>query len=140
MSPEQVFGLANAIAIVSWLLLAALPDRKWVTETVTGRAVPAMFAAVYVAILVTTFPGAPGSFATLDGVAMLFSNRWLLLAGWLHYLAFDLLVGTWEASDARERGIPRWLLIPALLATFMFGPAGWLLYLAVRARRAQAPG
>jgi hypothetical protein len=31
MAPEQVFGAANAIALVTWLLLAALPDRRWVT-------------------------------------------------------------------------------------------------------------
>jgi len=41
-------------------------------------------------------------------------------------------VGTWEARDSRERGVPHWQLIPCLLLTFMFGPAGWLLYLGVR--------
>jgi len=29
-------------------------------------------------------------------VAQLFENRWLLLAGWVHYLAFDLFIGAWE--------------------------------------------
>ena len=142
MSPETVFGVANAIALVSWLLLAALPDRRWVTDVVTGRAIPGVFAAAYVAIIVSTFATATGSFSTLDGVAALFSNRWILLAGWLHYLAFDLLIGTWIAGDARERQTRRWLLIPALFATFMFGPAGWLLYLAIRARHPvrQEPG
>jgi hypothetical protein len=80
----------------------------------------------------TTFPGAEGSFSTLAGVAMLFSNPWILLAGWVHYLAFDLLIGTWEARDARERRVPHWLLIPCLFLTFMFGPVGWLLYMGVR--------
>jgi hypothetical protein len=68
----------------------------------------------------------------LAGVATLFSNPWLLVAGWLHYLAFDLLIGTWEARDARERGVPHLLLVVCLFATLMFGPAGWLLYLGVR--------
>ena len=59
-------------------------------------------------------------------------NPWLLLAGWLHYLAFDLLIGTWEVRDARERGIPHVVVVPCLVLTFMLGPAGWLLYLALR--------
>jgi hypothetical protein len=133
MSPAQIFGLTNAIAVLSWLLLALLPGRRWVTEVVTGKAVPMLFAALYVVIVAATFGGAEGSFSTLDGVATLFSNPWLLLAGWLHYLAFDLLLGTWEARDARERGVPHLALVPCLFLTLMFGPAGWLLYMGVRA-------
>ena len=76
--------------------------------------------------------GAEGSFSTLAGVATLFSNPWLLLAGWLHYLAFDLLIGTWEARDARDRGVPHLFVVPCLFLTLMFGPAGWLLYMGLR--------
>ena len=50
----------------------------------------------------------------------------------MHYLAFDLFVGSWEVSDARKRGVHHLLVIPCLLATFMAGPAGLVLYLLVR--------
>ena len=132
MSPEQLFGISNAIAAFAWLLLATLPRRRWVTDVATGVVVPLVFALVYVTIVATTFWGAEGSFATLNGVASLFANPWLLLAGWMHYLAFDLLIGTWETRDARERGVPHPVLIVCLFFTFMFGPAGWLLYMGVR--------
>src|SRR5688572_17572603 len=132
MSPGQIFTITNTIAVFGWVLLAALPGRRWVTDVVTGKALPALFAVVYIAIVGTTFFGAEGSFSTLDGVARLFPNPWLLLAGWLHYLAFDLLIGTWEARDARERGVPSLLLVPCLLLTLMFGPAGWLVYMGAR--------
>ena len=132
MSPQQLFAVLNGIAIVGWVLLAAVPGRRWVTDVVTGTALPIVFALVYVAIVVTTFGSAEGSFSTLDGVASLFRNPWLLVAGWTHYLAFDLLIGTWETRDARDRGIPHLLLIPCLFLTLMFGPAGWLLYMGVR--------
>jgi Domain of unknown function (DUF4281) len=135
MAADQVFSIANVLSVLCWILLAVLPDRRWVTEGVTGRAAPALFAAAYIAIVIAVFPGADGSFSTLAGVTTLFSNPWLLLAGWLHYLAFDLLIGTWEARDSVERGIPRWLLIPCLFLTLMFGPAGWLAYLIVRTLR-----
>ena len=135
MSPEQVFGIANTLAILCWLLLAALPGRRWVTDVVTGKAIPLLFAVLYVAIVAATFGGAEGTFSTLEGVALLFANPWLLVAGWLHYLAFDLLIGTWEARDARERRVPHLLLVPCLFLTLMFGPAGWLVYLGVRELR-----
>jgi hypothetical protein len=135
MSPEQIFTVTNTTAVLSWVLLAVLPGRRWVTDVVTGKAVPAFFAILYIGIVATTFGGAEGSFSTLGGVATLFTNRWLLLAGWLHYLAFDLLIGTWEARDARERGVPHLFLVPCLFLTLMFGPAGWLLYMVVRASR-----
>jgi ABA4-like protein len=58
-----------------------------------------------------------------------------LLAGWTHYLAFDLFIGGWEVRDAQARGIPHLLVVPALVLTFLFGPAGLLLYLAIRSWR-----
>ena len=136
MTPDQLFAATNTMAILSWLLLATLPGRRWVTDIVTGKVIPMIFAAVYVGIVVTTFAGAEGSFSTLSGVATLFSNPWLLLAGWVHYLAFDLLIGTWEARDARDRQVPHLLLVPSLFLTLMFGPAGWLLYMMIRTRYA----
>ena len=139
MSPELIFSIANVVALCCWLLLIVLPGRKWVTHTVAGIAVPGAFATLYSVIVLMYFAGAKGGFSSLGNVATLFaSSSWILLAGWIHYLAFDLLVGTWEARDSRERGVPHLLLVPCLFLTFMFGPAGWLLYLGVRSLASRA--
>jgi len=132
VTPEQVFSIVNLIATAAWVALVILPGRRWVTGIVTSTVVPLLFAIVYVGIVATTFGRTPGGFSTLAGVATLFSNPWALLAGWIHYLAFDLLIGTWETRDAREHGLPHLLLVPCLVLTFLFGPAGWLLYRGVR--------
>jgi purine-cytosine permease-like protein len=132
VTPEQVFSVVNLIATAAWLALVILPGRRWVTGIVTSTVVPLLFAIVYVGIVVTTFGRTPGGFSTLEGVATLFSNPWALLAGWIHYLAFDLLIGTWEVRDAREQGLSHLLLVPCLVLTFLLGPAGWLLYRALR--------
>jgi hypothetical protein len=138
MSPHQIFSIANFVALCCWLLLMIFPGKKWVTHTIAGVAVPVAFAAVYTVIMSVFFAGAEGGFWSLDAVAALFaSGPWVLLAGWIHYLAFDMLVGTWEARDSRERGVPHWQLVPCLLLTFMLPPAGWLLYLGVRSLRRQ---
>lgn len=132
MTPDQIFSIANFAAMCCWLLLAALPGRRWVSQLIAGAAVPAVFAAMYILLIAARFFSAEGGFASLRDVALLFADPWLLLAGWIHYLAFDLLVGSWEARDARERGVPHLFLVPCLILTFLFGPAGWLLYLGVR--------
>jgi hypothetical protein len=137
MTPDQLFSLANLVAVVGWILLIVLPRRQWAAD-VAARAIPGVLAAGYVTIVATNWIGSSGGFSSLPDVAALFANPWLLLAGWVHYLAFDLLVGSWEARDARERGVPHLIVVPCLVMTFLFGPAGWLLYVAVRARFRQA--
>lgn len=134
MSPDQIFSIANFASLCCWLLLIVLPGRKWVNHLVAGVAVPAAFAALYTAIVAVRFPDSDGGFSSLPDVALLFRDPWLLLAGWVHYLAFDLLVGSWEARDANERGVRHLFVVPCLILTFLFGPAGWLLYLGVRTR------
>lgn len=132
MSPTQIFAVANFVALCGWLLLIALPGKTSVTHLISGVVIPAVFAVVYTVMIAIHFGGSEGGFSSLPDVARLFSNPWLLLAGWLHYLAFDLLIGSWEVRDARERGIPHLLVVPCLILTFLFGPAGWLLYLGIR--------
>jgi len=131
VTPEPIFSLVNAAALAAWLMLVALPGRRWVAA-MTATIVPALFAAAYAVIVAVQFGRSPGGFSSLAAVSTLFDNRWLLLAGWMHYLAFDLFVGTWEVRDARVRGIPHLLVVPCLLLTFLFGPAGWLAYNALR--------
>jgi hypothetical protein len=131
VSADTVFSLANTTALVAWMVLALFQRRRWATDGVVTVAVT-VFATAYVAILGTRWSGSSGGFSSLGGVATLFSDRWLLLAGWLHYLAFDLLVGRWEARDAALRGVSPWLVAPCLALTFMFGPAGWLSYVVLR--------
>lgn len=139
MTPNQAFDLLNLIALAAWALLLLSPRLPRWSSTVTGAVVPGGLAAVYTAIVVATWAGSDGGFSSLTDVATLFSNPWILLAGWTHYLAFDLLVGNWEMRDARTRGIPYVLVLPCLVLTFLFGPAGWLLYLTVRSVRVPRP-
>ena len=135
MTADQTFDVLNLVAMGAWVLLALSPWLPRVTTTVTGKVVPAFLAAVYVVLVAGNIGGREGGFSSLAGVASLFSEPWILLAGWTHYLAFDLLVGNWEMRDATTRGLPYWLVLPCLVLTFLFGPAGWLLYAIVRLSR-----
>ena len=133
MTPELVFTIVNGVALLSWVALAVLPGHKTVAR-LTGVAVPALLSFLYVAIVAARIGGSEGGFGSLAAVATLFADPWLLLAGWIHYLAFDLFVGSWEVRDARTRGLSHALVLPCLALTFLFGPAGWLLYVILRLR------
>jgi Domain of unknown function (DUF4281) len=128
MSAEQVFSICSSLALLGWLTLAIAGRRRWAAPLVSGAILPLLFAVAYLAILAGHWGEKKGGFGSLSEVAELFSNHWLLLAGWIHYLCFDLFIGAWEVRDAQARGISHWLVIPCLFFTFMFGPVGLLLY------------
>ena len=69
-----------------------------------------------------------GGFGNLEEVMILFKNPKAVLAGWIHYLVFDLLTGRWIALDAVKNGISKWFVAPCLFFTLMLGPVGFLLY------------
>jgi hypothetical protein len=131
MTPSQLFGVMNAVVLPAWLMLIFLPRFKW-TRIVAAYAVPAGLAIVYLALLLIEPWPAGSGFATIEQVERLFSNPWLLLAGWVHYLAFDLFVGAWEVRDATRLHIPHVLVVPCLILTFLIGPVGLALYFIVR--------
>jgi Domain of unknown function (DUF4281) len=78
---------------------------------------------------------ADGGFGSLAEVALLFQTPGVLLAGWVHYLAFDLLVGGWIVRIARSDEVPFWQVVPLLGLTFLFGPAGYLAFQTLRIAR-----
>lgn len=131
MTPESLFSIVNLLAIAAWLPMVVYPRARW-TSTIVPVVVPALFAVVYTALIVTTLGRTDGGFSSLRDVGALFADPWALLAGWIHYLAFDLFIGGWEVRDARTRGIRHIVVVPALVLTFLLGPAGLLLYLAIR--------
>jgi hypothetical protein len=132
MTPEALFSLANTLALAGWVALLAFPRRAVVNRTLCGVALPLLFALAYVVVLAIALPEAEGGFSSLAGVAALFANPWLLLAGWLHYLAFDLFVGAWMARRATAEALPRWLLFACLPPTFLAGPLGLLVFFGLR--------
>jgi hypothetical protein len=124
MTFDVIFSAANIVALIGWAGLALLPGRRIVADTITALAIPALLAVAYSGIVAAFFAGAQGGFSSIGAVRQLFQSDALLLAGWLHYLAFDLFVGSWEARTARAEGIPHLLVLPCLALTFLFGPMG----------------
>ena len=136
MTAEQLFSLLNLMTMAGWLALLFFPRVRW-ASTLVPVVMPSLLAVIYVVLVVATLARSEGGFSSLAGVRALFDNPWMLLAGWTHYLAFDLFIGGWEVRDAQRHGIPHLLVVPALVLTFLLGPAGLLFYLAIRMKRGE---
>lgn len=132
MKAEQIFSIVNIIAILGWLLIAILPRWKYTRIVVLSGGIPMLLALAYTVLILMFFGKAEGGFDSLANVMKLFTNEWAMLAGWIHYLAFDLFVGSWEVRDSEEKGVSHLLVIPCLLLTFVFGPIGLLTYTIIR--------
>jgi hypothetical protein len=131
MHPETLFSASGKLAMAGWALLVFAPRWRW-SQRIASMIIPLTLAIVYLVLIVLYFAKSPGGFGTLAQVAQLFQNPWLLLAGWVHYLAFDLSLGAWQARQAQRLGISHFLVVPCLLLTFLFGPIGLLVFWAIR--------
>lgn len=126
--------MAGYLAMLGWLLLALHPLHPFKRHSTiaAGVIIPLLLSIGYLILIATQLRGADGGFGSLHDVATLFSRPELLLAGWIHYLAFDLFIGAWELRDSQRHQIPHLIMIPCLLMTFMLGPIGLLFYFAIR--------
>lgn len=131
---EHVFVLANLVALSGWAamgLALVFKAARRAAAIYAGLLVPVLFALAYVALLATA-QNLKGGFGSIAEVRSLFQNDQALTAGWIHYLAFDLFVGAWVLKDGQMRGVHPLLLAPCLVLTFLFGPAGFLLFQILR--------
>jgi hypothetical protein len=136
INPAMAFSMAGLLAMAGWagllLSLFVKPARRW-AGTAAAILIPALLAIAYIPLIQEGFGAAPdGGFGSIGEVRALFANDSALAAGWLHYLAFDLFVGSWIVREGTSSGVPALLLIPCLALTFLFGPAGLLLFLILR--------
>jgi len=126
MNTAIVFTLANALAGLQWLLLLVLP-KAGITQWLIKQALVPLLLSVIYCIFITGFFQVPGGgFGSMQQVRALFTNDNMLLAGWVHYLAFDLLTGFYILRTAQEHEMKHLLVVPVLILTFLFGPVGYL--------------
>lgn len=133
---RTAYTVLNATTAPVWLAMILAP-RSRLTARLVAIATPLLagLGVTYTTLLAT---GAFTSDERLDfrdpeSVRRALGRPEAFLAGWTHYLAFDLFVGRWIWEDAQRRDQTARL---SLLLTWMAGPAGLTLHLAQRRRAA----
>ena len=128
MTASLVFQLSNGWALLGWIILGAgiVFSRTTLRDEIAGKLWPIALSLLYFVLILFFFAKAQGGFDSLANVQRLFTHEWAALAGWVHYLAFDLLIGAYSARRLMEAGCSRWWLLLVLPLTFMFGPMGFL--------------
>ena len=139
MNHELIFSLAGILAMAGWVSLLLSPLMPIWSERIAGWTIPVILSAGYVT-MTFAFPPPTGGFGSFAEVTELFAHADALIAGWIHYLAFDLLVGAWICRQGRRDDMAFWLVAPCLPVTFLFGPAGYLMFQIVRCVRRAAVG
>jgi len=128
--PSSIFSIVNIAAMVMWFLLVFLPRWKVTKFLIQYKFIPIALAIVYVIFIVQSLlAGVVLDFGSLNSVKTLFTNENLLLAGWIHYLVFDLLIGMWILDQNKNLGINNLFIALCLIFTFMLGPIGYLLFI-----------
>jgi len=136
MTFDALFSGVSLLAMVGWLLLLASPLLPHWSDRIAGLIIPAALSVSYVVILLFFSAGdGGGGYGSLAQVTELFSRSHAVLAGWIHFLAFDLIIGAWICRTSRAEGIAFWLVVPILILTFLFGPAGFLAFVILRLLR-----
>ena len=103
-------------ALAGWLVMLASPLAPKAADRVAGLVIPLLLAVGYAGLVLAFWTRAEGGFDSLANVMRLFTKPEIALAGWIHYLAFDLFVGAWEMRPARAERIPFIVVVPCLAA------------------------
>jgi ABA4-like protein len=138
-----LFNLAGP-AVLAWLLLIFAPKWRrthWLARTAI---VPALLCLLYVigiiALISNAGFGFMRDFGNADGVARLMAQRDIALVAWIHFLAFDQLVGIFIYRDnMHHRYVPIPVQSVILFLTLMRAPVGFLSYYLLRWARADSP-
>jgi hypothetical protein len=69
---------------------------------------------------------------TAEGVTKVFSDSTAVLAGWAHFIVFDLFTARFFLQDSARIGIPHLVVVPCILGCMFFGPVGLLTYVVVK--------
>ncbi|WP_111682588.1 ABA4-like family protein [Winogradskyella tangerina] len=133
MSVSEVFSIVNVIALPMWVLMIFLPKWKGTRFLIDYKIIPLVLSLFYAFYIGNSMlSGPPMDFGSLESVMHLFTFENAVLAGWVHYLAFDLLVGMWMLDQNKSLNIHPILMAPCLIGTFMLGPIGFILFMIIR--------
>jgi hypothetical protein len=136
LDPVLAFSLTGPLVMAGWaglilsLFVKQVRPIAWPAAMIV---IPVILAVAYILLIRAGFQEAQGGgYGSIGEIRALFASDSALVAGWFHYLAFDLFIGAWIVREGLERRLPSLLILLCLPFTFLFGPAGLLLFYVLR--------
>lgn len=134
----QLWPYLNTI-MISWALLAFVPRWKWTPSL--SLVVPLLVCVVYTSGMIRMMMENNAEKEDVDlfsyhGVVTAFKDPNIVFIGWIHYIAFDCIIGRMIVMDSVNLGASLTFhvlaMFPCLFLTLMLGPIGFLLYAILR--------
>ena len=131
---KNIFLYFNYGVIPFWLMMILIPNSRITKILVNSVIIPLILAITYVYVIYKTILLDESLlqifqlYSNLDSLYTLFSIESFLLVFWLHFLALNLFLGSWIASDSVKYGMPRGLVFFPLILVYFTGPVGLVLY------------
>ncbi len=133
MTASLMFQICNLLVTPQWLLMMLAPNWHVTRWLVKSRLFIIILSLVYIFYIIGIFSvGGFKNFSSLEGIKSLFTKDDIILAGWIHILAFDLFAGSWVWQNAKTRHVHHLWLIPIFFLMWFMGPIGLLFYLGIR--------
>jgi hypothetical protein len=137
VSAEWAFRLLNLAVLPWWILWFVAPRSQLAARAASHGAVFVAGSALYAVLLATALASGGGGGLDFEGLRAGLGAPRGFLAGWTHYLVFDLFVGAWILREARRLGLePR----PYLVFGLLVGPIGLGAFLVRRWARLRTLG
>lgn len=133
---SRLYKISMLIALIGWIVLIGFPTASFTDPFIT-LVIVLLLCGIYAYLLfVQKTPKGErypkGNFKEFQGIVNFFKNPKVVLVGWVHFLAFDLMVGLYIKNDALANDFSFWWVIPSLILTILFGPLGLLSYFLLR--------
>jgi hypothetical protein len=141
---DVLFWFSSLYIFPFWLMMwfapkhertAALMRSEWVYLAPLAAA----YTLAVLPNLASIFTQLASEMPTPEVVVGLFSERDVILIGWLHYLAFDLFVGRWTWQRLVATDQPLFVSFPVLLLSMMVAPLGAFIGLIVTREHSDEP-
>lgn len=138
MDPSFAFTLLNAVVMPWWATWLIAPRSAWARGLASHAAIFLLLSLAYALLIGAALAtGGLGGGFDFDGLRAGLSTPVGFLAGWTHYLVFDLFVGAWILRESARIDVePR----PYLIFALMLGPIGLGTFLVRRSFRLRSLG
>ena len=135
---ETLYMWINLGVLPFWFILIVFPQSHLSRIFVTSIFPFFILSGVYIFILYKSyligydFDGNFSLYLGLSELSRLFEDHLYIMIFWTHFIAINLFIGGWIVKDSQKFAINKVLMAVPLIATYLIGPIGLILYWIIR--------